>query len=192
MNSSTDLAKPGSPLSVAPFAHPLDEFYAQAGRPFPHITRLSGDEVPEPYKQLLVHKRDMTPTLKAYYKDTIEVEVLRRDQRGDFYSREVLLVLRGTRQVVEFGAIKINLILLSPPVRREILEERAPLGEILEKHEIEHSSRPKAYLQVKSDDFIGTVFKLSQPQCLYGRRNTLSDPADRAIAEIVEILPPAS
>ncbi len=192
MNSSTDLVKPGSPPVVAPLAHPLDEFYAQASRPFPHLKRVPGDEVPEPYKQLLVHNRDMTPTLKAYYKDTLEVEVLRRDQRGDFYFREVLLVIHGSRQPAEFGAIKINLALLSSPARKEILEERTPLGEILEKHAIEHSSRPKAYLQIKSDEFIGAVFKLSQPQWLYGRRNTLSDPAHRAIAEIVEILPPAS
>src|ERR1051326_1024566 len=103
MNFPTDLSKPGSPL-VAPFAHPLDEFYAQAGRPFLQIARLEGDEMPEPYKQLLVHQRDMTPTLKAYYKDSIEIEVLRRDQRGDFYFREVLLVLCETRQIIEFGA----------------------------------------------------------------------------------------
>jgi len=191
MSFSTDLAKPGAPLGVAPFAHPLDEFYAQAGRPIPHIARLEGDEVPEPYKQLLVHRRDMTPTLKAYYKDAIEIEVLRRDQRGDFYFREVLLVLRGSRQVVEFGAIKINLAILAPSARREILEEHTPLGDILEKNQIEHSSRPKAFLKLKSDDFIGAVFKLAEPQLLYGRRNTLSDSSDRSIAEIVEILPPA-
>jgi hypothetical protein len=32
---------------------------------------------------------------------------------------------------------------------------------------------------------------LSGEQILYGRRNTLFDPQQRAMAEIVEILPPA-
>src|SRR6185437_14620262 len=100
-------------------------------------------------------------------------------------------LLRGSRKIVEFGAIKINLALFPPSARREILEERAPLGQILEQHEIAHSSRPKAFLKLKSDGFIGGVFRLASPQIVYGRRNTLFDPDERAIAEIVEILPPA-
>jgi len=37
------------------------------------------------------------------------------------YFREVLLVLRGSRKVVEFGAIKINLALLAPSASGESL-----------------------------------------------------------------------
>ncbi len=113
-----------------------------------------------------------------------------RQQRGDFYFREVLLVLRGSRKIVEFGAIKINLSLFPSAARREILEERAPLGGILEKHSIAHSSRPKAFLKLHADEFIRGVFKLPDEPSLYGRRNTLLDPHEHSIAEIVEILPP--
>jgi chorismate-pyruvate lyase len=190
MSSPVDLANTEVP-TVVPFAHPLDEFYAQAGRPFPRITRVSGDEVPEPYRQLLVHQRDMTPTLKAFHKGDIEIEVLMRQQRGDFYFREVLLRLIGNRKIVEFGAIKINLTLFPAAARRAILQERAPLGQILEIYSIPHSSRPKAFLKLKADEFIRGVFRLSDEPALFGRRNTLLDPQDRSLAEIVEILPPA-
>ena len=54
---------------------------------------------------------------------------------------------------------------------------------------ITHTSRPKAFLRVLSDDFINAALKLSQSQWLYGRRNTLWDPQQRPLAEIVEILP---
>lgn len=190
MSPSLNLARADTP-TVAPFAHPLDEFYAQAGRTFPKVVCVKGDEMPEPYKHLLVHQRDMTPTLKAFHGSDIEIEVLMRQQRGDFYFREVLLHLITTRKIVEFGAIKINLSLFPAAARREILEERAPLGKILEIHSIAHSSRPKAYLKLQPDDFIRGVFKLEAVGVLYGRRNTLMDPQERPIAEIVEILPPA-
>jgi chorismate-pyruvate lyase len=190
MSSSLNLATSDRP-AVAPFAHPLDEFYAQAGRPFPEIVRVQGEEVPEPYNHLLVHQRDMTPTLKAFHKADIEIEVLMRQQRGDFYFREVLLRLIPTQKIVEFGAIKINLALFPAAARRDILEERAPLGKILEMHSIMHASRPKAYLKLRADDFIRSVFKLADAPVLFGRRNTLLDPKEHSIAEIVEILPPA-
>ena len=45
------------------YAYPLSDFYARAKLPLPRIEVIPGDEVPEPYKSLLVHENDMTPTL---------------------------------------------------------------------------------------------------------------------------------
>ena len=55
---------------------------------------------------------------------------------------------------------------------------------------IAYLSRPKAFLKVYSDDWIGRALQLDGPRTLYGRRNTLTDPQQRPLAEIVEILPP--
>jgi hypothetical protein len=55
---------------------------------------------------------------------------------------------------------------------------------------VQHSSQPKAYLRVASDRFINEALGLTGAHILYGRRNTLFDPQDRPLAEIVEILPP--
>ena len=57
---------------------------------------------------------------------------------------------------------------------------------------IEYQSRPKAFLRLASDKTINEFLKLTGAHLLYGRRNTLLDPAGRALADIVEILPPAS
>ena len=43
------------PATVLPFAYPLDEFYALANRELPPIDQIAGDDVPEPYRKLLVH-----------------------------------------------------------------------------------------------------------------------------------------
>ena len=178
-------------LSVLPIAYPLDDFYAQAGRALPPIEAMSGDDVPEPYKSLLVHQDDMTPTLEKFHGDRIHLEVLSRQQRDDFYFREVVLLLDKSDKPVEFGAIKINLALFPSAARQEILEERRPLGTLLADYAIAHTSRPKAFLRVLSDDFINTSLRLDKSQWLFGRRNTLWDPQQRPLAEIVEILPPA-
>lgn len=170
--------------------HPLDEFYANAGIPLPRIQFVPGEQVPEPFNQLLVHEGDMTPTLEEFYKSEIHLQVLKSEKRQDFYYREVVLRTEQDR-AVEFGAIKIFLGLFPPAARRDILEERFPLGHILAYHKIPHLSRPKAYLKLRVDQFIGKSLGLAPGTQVYGRRNTLSTPETHPLAEIVEILPPA-
>src|SRR2546423_14144336 len=87
---------PPPPLPAAtalPFAHPLDEFYARAGLRLPAIERIGGEEIPQPYRGLLVHEDDMTPTLEKYHGAEIHLRILGREQREDFYFREVVLQL---------------------------------------------------------------------------------------------------
>jgi len=178
------------PAAVLPFAYPLDEFYAMAKRELPSIEQVEGDDVPGPYHRLLVHEQDMTPTLEKFHDERIYLNVISRQMRGDFYFREVILLAQRTRKPVEFGAIKINLTLFPGGARRLILAEQEPLGTILTEFKISHTSRPKAFLRIQADAFIKGALQLSGEQVLYGRRNTLFDPQQRALAEIVEILPP--
>src|ERR1051326_2133794 len=173
-------------------AHPLDEFYAQMGLTLPPLEEVHGEAVPEPYKGLLVHHSDMTPTLAAFYQRDIHLRILGRRRRGNHYYREVVLLLDGTDQTVEFGAIKIHLDRFSARARQQILEEVRPLGHIMAECAVKHSSRPKAYLRLASDRFINQALGLNGANVLYGRRNTLLDPRERPLAEIVEILPPAA
>jgi len=101
----------------------------------------------------------------------------------------VLLILDEDERPVEFGAIKINLDLFGSAPCKLIRENRLPLGQILKDFSISHTSRPKAYLKLKSDEFINQALNVSGSQTLYGRRNTLSDLRQRPLAEVVEILP---
>jgi hypothetical protein len=103
----------------------------------------------------------------------------------------VVLITEGTGERVEFGAIKISLERLPLAARKDILAERLPFGTVLGRHRIRHTSRPKAFLKIKSDDFINQSLGVASSQTLFGRRNTLSNLAQEPLAEIVEILPPA-
>src|SRR5262245_26759687 len=179
--------KVGDAISVA---HPLDEFYGRSNTPLPPIKQIDAEEVPEPYKTLLVHQNDMTSTLETFHKGIIHLRVLRRERRKDRYYREVVLQLEGSEKAVEFGAIKISLDRFNSNARQQILDERWPLGHILRDCGMVYSSQPKAFLQIASDRLINGVLSLSGVHLLYGRRNTLLDATNRPLAEIVEILPP--
>ena len=75
------------------FAYPLSDFYAHAKLPMPRIEMIPGDAVPEPYRSLLVHKNDMTPTLETFHNSRIHLDIVSKDNRGGFYFREVILRL---------------------------------------------------------------------------------------------------
>jgi chorismate-pyruvate lyase len=181
---------PAAP-AVANVAYPLSEFYAHAKLTPPRLEMIPGDSVPEPYRLLLVHANDMTPTLETFYKSDIHLEILGRERRGDFYFRKVLLHLKSDEKVVEFGANKIYVARFPEEARDLILEDSVPLGRILKDCAVRHRTEAKAFLRVESDEFISTAFELTQPVTLYGRKAVIADMQGRPLSEIVEILPPA-
>ena len=172
------------------FTFPLSEFYAHAKLPLPRIEMITGDAVPEPYKSLLVHHNDMTPTLEAFHKSNLHLEIVSRERRGDFYFREVVLRLNRDEQPVEFGANKLYVGRFPEEVRELILAEEVPLGRILADCGVKHRTETKAFLRVESDALIAEKFELAAPAVLYGRKALISDLQGRPLSEVVEILPP--
>lgn len=170
--------------------YPLSEFYEEAGLPLPAVSLIEGRDMPEPYRRLLVHERDMTPTLEAAHGQSIHLRVLEYSLRDNVFSRQVLLVPEDGAAAVEFGAIKIYLEHLPEEARRLVLEKRQPLGSILQTQGVAHESRPTAYLRVTADPVIREAFGLTSPSVLYGRCNVLSNSAQHVLARVVEILPP--
>ena len=171
-------------------AHPLDEFYARARQPMPAMEFIDAEEVPAPYKQLLVHESDMTSTLEHFHEGRIHLRLLHKQQSEHTYSREVVLELDDANTPVEFGAIKIYLLTFPPGARERIIEARAPLGRILKEFGIAYVSRPKVFLRIASDRLISGALQLNGTHRLYGRCNRLSDAQGNPLADIVEILPP--
>lgn len=158
----------------------------------PRIEIIPGDAVPEPFKSLLVHHNDMTPTLETFHKSEIHLEVVRRERRGDFYFREVVLRLHRSESPVEFGAIKFYIGRFPEEAQDLISQEYVPLGRILKDCRVPHRAEAKAFLRVHSDDLIGGKFELAHPAVLYGRKAVISDLQGRPLSEVVEILPPVS
>lgn len=172
---------------------PLDRFYSRSALPLPHVRQVSGDEVPEPYRRLLVGNHDMTPTLEAFHGDRITLRVLEREHDGgpkDTLTRVVVLSLIGDERPVEFGGILIRLPCFPPDARERVLQGTSPLGTILADCRIEHFSRPRGFIRVESDALIEKALGLTGQHTLYGRRNWLLTGQNEVLADIVEILPP--
>jgi hypothetical protein len=160
------------------------------GDPVARVEVIAPEDMPQPYRRLLVHTSDMTSTLTDYYGEPIALTVLDRVVRSGWLARRSLLEVTRTGQPIEFGVIRIHLDILDEPVRSQVLEGHVPLGGLLNDHAIGYRSCPGGFLRVHSSGAIQRAFGLDRPARLYGRCNCLSDLAGRTIAEVVEILPP--
>jgi len=173
-----------------PWASLLGFFYSREGIPFPQLTRLKGEELPEPQRSLLAHSRDMTPTLEKFYRRTLGITVLQRLLDERTYLREVTLNLDGSNRPVEYGAIRIFLSHFPLRAQTLIREERCPLGKILEIEGIPHVGWPQAFFRVAPDAHMASMLRLESACPLYGRRNVLLDGERRLLAEVLEVLTP--
>jgi len=145
--------------------------------------------VPQPYRALLVHHHHMTVTVEEHFKQPVEIERLQSHQLGDTYGRETLLKLCNTKQVVQFGAVRINLSCCSPVVRDAILEEKIPLGRVLIEHNVLRRIEPTAFLQITPGPKLAGWFGLSRPETCFGRLGVIFCD-DRPAIAVMEILAP--
>jgi chorismate-pyruvate lyase len=171
--------------------YPLNEFYDEAGKPLPDVVQIAGPDIPEPYRSLLVHDRDMTPTIEEACCSKVQLRILKYAVHGSVVSRQIVLVPEGGTRAVVFGAIKIYLKYFPPEAKSLVTEKKLPLGTILRTQGMAHASRPDAYIQVAADPLINEALNLTGSARLYGRRNVLLDAEQNTLARVLEILPPS-
>jgi len=171
--------------------YPMNEFYDRSSKPIPSLLPLPGNEVPEPHRSLLVHDRDMTPTLTEAYQRTMQLRILDRFLTDDIFSRKIVLEVQGEATVTVFAAIKIYLDRFPAEARRLILEGKTPFGTVLHRQGIVHSSKPQTFFQVQADDEMRAALHLVDSPVLYGRRSALLNGSHLPLAQVLEILPPS-
>ncbi len=169
--------------------YPLDVLYDRVGVASPVARRAAGGRIPSPYRELLVHEKEMTSTLEQYFDAALSVRVLTAFTRGPSYFRRVLLALEHSGRPVAMGAVRLRLEAFPSAVRARIVSGRDPLGRILRDSGIEYVSRPVAFFQVTPNSEMMGVLWMSRPQRMYGRKTRVTIAGTR-IGDIVEILPP--
>jgi len=168
---------------------PFHFFYEKEGRALPDFRFCEGREVPYPYRSLLVHHNDMTPTLAAFHHSKLYLEVHRREANEDYLLRLVTLHAAASDVPVLFGAIGIHLVPLTESVREEVVAGKTPLGGILADYAVDHHGNPTRFFSVPADEWIADALRQDVGESLYGRCNQLLDSDGMVIADIVEILP---
>ena len=170
--------------------NPLAEAYSRKGHEPPPIEIVDPAEIPQPYRGILVHNHDMTPTLEAFHSDSIRLRVLSHYIDSGQLFREVVLISNRGERPVEFGVIRIYLDRFPLLAQQLIQEGHLPLGSILKLKSVPHGSYPQSYLGVQSDDTINEFLELDRSYCLYGRHNVIANQRMQTLAEMIEILPP--
>lgn len=168
---------------------PLNLFYAYYQREMPLITPLFDRHLPQPYRQLLAHTNNMTPTLETYFNSTIHIERLNVVPDREEASREVILRLDTDKRPVEYGASRIFLDALPQKAVEKITEGHMPLGTILLEYGCDHTVELSGFFKVNPTPFFSNVFSHVNGSSLYGRRNTLVATNGTPLAEVCEILP---
>lgn len=190
MHATPDPAVEGRELAEAlSWLLPFHFFYEKAGENLPDFQFINGEEVPYPYRSLLVHTNDMTPTLAAFHHSRLYLEVHDHECSESFVMRLVTLHAAASDAAVEYGAIAIQLSGLPLAAAAAVVEGKKPLGAILGEYQVAHRGSPVAYFSVPADARIAKALGQAVGERLYGRCNQLVDADGIVFADIVEILP---
>ena len=156
---------------LAPQLPSLDTLYAHFTNrsDFPDHVEIAGNEVPEPYRWLLVHTHHMTVTVERFYHDAVNVQVLDSVRTDMNYARKILLSLNETKKVVQFGIVQIDLAMLSPNVRDEIVAGKTPLGRVLIQHNVFRVVQPVRYIRATLSEEMAKWFGGAAGTESYGR-----------------------
>ena len=149
------------------------------------------ERIPESYRRLLSHSSHMTVTVESFYKDRVEVRVLRSQSSDLVYCREILLSTQATGKVVQYGIVRLKLDLISQPARSEILSESKPLGRVLIEREILREVQLFDLYKVSCGPRLAEFFGVQQGACTFGRTALIYCDREPAI-ELLEIVAPNS
>lgn len=153
------------------------------------FTRVTEEEVPQPFRQLLAHSEHMTETVEAYHGTPVNVSVLKSLHEGDFYSRKIMLSRQSDGFPVQFGIPRLNVTCLSDPVREEIEAEKTPLGRVLINHQVLREVQLVALWKVIPGKDLQALFQVQKPLVTYGRTALIYCDGEPAI-ELLEIVSP--
>lgn len=150
---------------------------------------VAGDDVPQPYQQLLVHNQHMTVTVEKFYCCSVNVQVLETKREGNFYARRILLARQSDGKIVQFGIVRLNFDFLDPVVRQEIESQQTPLGRVLIQHKVLREIELLRLWQVTPGTDLCRLFGTATPQTTYGRTAIIHCNGEPAV-ELLEVVAP--
>jgi chorismate-pyruvate lyase len=150
---------------------------------------VSHNQTPTVYQQLLSHISHMTVTVERFYGQPLDVSVLRSGQDSCHYFREILLRTQHDQKVVQYGIVRLHLNHVPEAPRREILEEKKPLGRVLIEHNVLREIELCDLFEVTCGPYLSRYLEVPLHAKTYGRTAMLHCNGEPAI-ELLEIVAP--
>ncbi|MGA2496320.1 MAG: hypothetical protein ABSH20_01180 [Tepidisphaeraceae bacterium] len=147
----------------------------------------AGEEMPEPYHKLLVHKRHMTLALSEHFGVAPNLYVMSELHDGNWYSRKIFLTAGNKSDSIELGVVRMDLSCLRENVAEQILRKGQPLGAILTEHHVLRRIEPRHYLFFPKGSAVLRWFGHGNAGPFYGRLGTIHCNEKPAI-EVLEIV----
>ena len=173
-------------MSAGPDLHTLFQLFPPSSylRDFDIVP---AEQVPEPFRKLLVHEHHMTVTVEEHHGSLVDVKVLERTRSGDAYARKILLAKQSDGKIVMFGLVRIWLNYCAPDVRDAILAEQTPIGRVLIEHNVLRRIEPTEFFRLTPGPDMVAWFGSSAPT--YGRLALIHCDGKPAV-ELLEIVAP--
>ncbi len=166
----------------------LSLFYTESSQ-FARFVRIESKEAPIAYRRLLAHSSHMTVTVEDFYRDKLDVKVLRSYTIGNHYCREILLSTQRDAKVVQYGIVRLDLSVVPDGAKQEILSEAKPLGRVLIEHAVLREVECIDMFRVWTGQALSTMFDCPIESLTYGRTALIYCNREPAI-ELIEIVAP--
>lgn len=155
------------------------------------FSRVTPEEMPPGYRDLLAHDRHMTVTMERTHRSLVDVEVLDRMTTADgkHYSRKIRLRTQKGGRVVQFGIVRLRLDTLAPDAREQVLSEQTPLGRVLIEHGVLMQVRLIAPWRIEPGPDLLKSLECKMPTTIYGR-TAMIDFEHEPVVELLEISAP--
>ena len=134
-------------------------------------------------------KKCSVAEVESFYRDSVDVEVLRSSVDQEQYCREILLKTHSSALVVQHGIVRLSMRFLPELPRAEILQQKKPLGRVLIEHDVLRKIELFELLKIECGKELAKFFSVPLGSIAYGRTAILHCNNEPAI-ELLEIVRP--
>jgi len=127
------------------------------------------DDLPPDCRTLLAHHEHMTVALEAFHHSPVTVRAVAEWRDEASYARCSLLNRQADGAIIQFGIMRIWLADLPEDARREITDEKQPLGRVLIEHNVLREVEVIALWRITPGPVLKQHLQLADDKPIYGR-----------------------
>lgn len=145
------------------------------------------DELPPGPRLLLAHHDHMTVALESFHGSPVAVRPVAQWHDDASYARASVLIRESDSAILQFGLMRIWLADLPAAARREIVDDRQPLGRVLIRHDVLREVEVITLWRITPGPILCQHLQLADDSPLYGRSAQILV-EERPTVQVLEIV----